>query len=75
MQNDKNAKTPVDKREKNHKIIDGMDSICEVKGPEAKRRSQYYNSFDYKMTDPQGSYTGVPTQEFGYEPVQDADDL
>lgn len=26
-------------------------------------------------TDKMGSYTGVPTEEFGEKPVQDADDL
>ena len=30
--------------------------------------------FHRPMTDPQGSYTGVP-EEPGEEPVQDADDL
>lgn len=57
------------------KIIDGMDSICESKGPEAQSRAQYYDSYDYKMTDPGGSYTGVPAHELGAVPVQDADDL
>lgn len=57
------------------KIIDGMDSICAHKGSEAQNRAKYYDSFDLKKTDPDGSYTGVPTEPFGSEPVQDADDL
>ncbi|MGN1121821.1 MAG: hypothetical protein ACI4RV_05595 [Eubacteriales bacterium] len=57
------------------RIIDGMDSICASKGPEAQSRAQYYDTYDYKKTDPEGSYTGVPTHQFGQVPVQDADDL
>ena len=57
------------------RIIDGMDSICEKKGSEAQNKAKYYDSYDVKKTDPDGSYTGVPTEPFGSEPVQDADDL
>ncbi len=57
------------------KILDGMDSICESKGPEAQRRAEYYNSYNLKATDPEGSYTGIPAKEFGSVPVQDVDDL
>lgn len=57
------------------KILDGMDSICKSKGPEAERRAEYYNSYNLKATDPEGSYTGIPTSPFGEVPVQDADDL
>lgn len=56
-------------------MLDGMDSICKSKGKEAERRAEYYNSYDLKATDPQGSYTGVPAGEFGKVPVQDVDDL
>lgn len=57
------------------KIIDGMDSICKLKGPEAMNRAEYYDLYNFKATDPEGSYTGVPAKEFGEVPVQDADDL
>ena len=57
------------------KILDGMDSICKAKGPEAVRRAEYYNSYNLKATDPEGSYTGIPADPFGGKPVQDADDL
>lgn len=57
------------------RIIDGMDSICKLKGPEAENRAKYYDSYDFKATDPGGSYTGVPTKQFGEVPVQDVDDL
>ena len=57
------------------RILDGMDSICEKKGSEAQNKAIYYDSYDVKKTDPDGSYTGVPTEPFGSEPVQDADDL
>lgn len=57
------------------RILDGMDSICEKKGSEAQNKAKYYDSYDVKKTDPDGSYTGVPTEPFGGEPVQDADDL
>ena len=52
-----------------------MDSICKLKGPEAENRAKYYDSYDLKATDPGGSYTGVPTKQFGKVPVQDVDDL
>ena len=57
------------------RILDSMDAICESKGPEAQRRAEYYNSYDLKATDPEGSYTGIPAKPFGSVPVQDADDL
>lgn len=57
------------------KIIDGMDSICASKGEEALRKAEYYDSYDFKATDPEGSYTGIPAKEFGKVPVQDVDDL
>lgn len=60
---------------KNSKLLDGMDSICASKGSEAMKRAEYYNQFDYKSTDPEGMYTGVPTKTFGEVPVQDVDDL
>ncbi len=56
-------------------ILDGMDSICESKGENYKRRAAYYDEYDFDMTDPEGSYTGVPTSPFGKVPIQDADDL
>ena len=52
-----------------------MDAICESKGKEAVNRAKYYDSYNLKATDPEGSYTGIPAKEFGEVPVQDADDL
>ena len=57
------------------RIIAGMESICEQKGKKATERAQYYDGYDFQKTDPQGSYTGVPTDNVGTVPVQDADDL
>lgn len=57
------------------KILDSMDAICKSKGPEAEKRAEYYNSYNLKATDPEGSYTGIPANPFGDVPVQDADDL
>lgn len=56
-------------------LLDSMDSLCEAKGPEAQNRAAYYDSYDFQKTDPTGSYTGLPTDEFGRQPIQDADDL
>ena len=57
------------------KLIDGMDSICDSKGPQAVEKAKYYNSFGLSKTDPLGSYTGVPSEDSDTRPVQDADDL
>jgi hypothetical protein len=56
-------------------VLDGMDSICKSKGEEAVKRADYYDSYDWSATDPEGSYTGIPTDTFGEVPVQDVDDL
>lgn len=57
------------------KLIDGMDSICDSKDPQAVEKAKYYNSFGLSKTDPLGSYTGVPSEDSDTRPVQDADDL
>ena len=56
-------------------MLDGMDSICSSKGEEAKAKARYYDKYDFAATDPEGSYTGIPTEEFGKVPFQDVDDL
>lgn len=56
-------------------MLCGMDSICRSKGAEAVKKAAYYDSYDFKATDPEGSYTGIPTSQFGEVPVQDVDDL
>lgn len=56
-------------------MLCGMDSICRSKGKDAVNKARYYDSYDFKATDPEGSYTGIPTSQFGEVPVQDVDDL
>lgn len=63
------------KTPENSTMLCGMDSICRSKGAEAVKKAEYYNSYDFKATDPEGSYTGIPTRQFGEVPVQDVDDL
>ncbi len=61
--------------ESGKEMLCGMESICRSKGAEAVKKAEYYDSYDFKATDPEGSYTGIPTSQFGEVPVQDVDDL
>lgn len=77
-QNERKPKSYSYKTRTDHvrlRIIDGLDSICEMKGPEAVAKQRYYDSYDFSKTDPEGSYTGIPNEVFDGKPVQDADDL
>lgn len=65
------AKTP----ENSKNMLCGMESICRSKGKDAVKKAAYYDSYNFKATDPEGSYTGIPTSQFGDVPVQDVDDL
>lgn len=74
VDDDQNHKNGQDSGDTVH-MLDGMDSICRSIGERAVNRSRYYDNYDFKSTDPQGSYTGIPINNFGERPVQDVDDL